>query len=279
MIAHEFDYVKPASLAQALDLLAHDDAKALSGGMSLIPMMKLRLAMPGTLVDLSGIPELTTIQVDEDILIGALTTHFEIESSRLIRDLCPLLAETAAQIGDVQVRNLGTIGGAAAHNDPAADYPAALIALNAMVRLASKTGARVMRYADFIVDALTTALEPGEIITHIVVPTEGADTGTCYQKVPQAASGYAVVGIAARITKEGGTITKARIGVTGLASKAFRALKTEEALLHGFSASDAAALVADGIDASADIHTSADYRKHLARVHTARAITAALAKC
>ena len=279
MITHEFEYVKPTSLAEALDLLAKDDAKPLSGGMSLIPMMKFRLTMPATLVDLSGITELTTMEMDGRIQIGALTTHFEIESSKLLRQHCPLLAQTASQIGDVQVRNMGTIGGSAAHNDPSADYPAALMALNAEVRTQSKNGMRRMPYADFVVDALTTALEPGEIVTHIIVPSDGPGTGTCYKKVPQAASGYAVVGIAARITKEDGAITKARIGVTGLASKAFRASKVEEALVFGASVADAAALVTEGVDASADIHTSADYRKHLARVHTARAITAALARC
>ena len=272
MIAHEFAYTKPTTLAEALDLLAHDDAKALSGGMSLIPMMKLRLAIPATVVDLSGLTELTKIEQNGTIQIGALTTHFEIESSKLIHQHCPLLAETAAQIGDVQIRNMGTIGGAVAHNDPSADYPAALIALNAEVRLQSKTGMRLMPYSSFIVDALTTSLEPGEIVTHIIVPSDGPGTGTCYKKVPQAASGYAVVGIAVRITKEG----VASIGITGLASKAFRATKAEAALLQGSTVAEAAVLVTEGVDASADIHCSADYRKHLARVHAARAITAAL---
>ena len=279
MIAHEFEYVKPASLAQALDLLARDDAKALSGGMSLIPMMKLRLAMPATLVDLSGLEELRSAEVNGALHIGALTTHFEVESSKLIRQKCPLLAETAAQIGDVQVRNMGTIGGATAHNDPAADYPAALVALGARVHLASTKGTREMDIEDFLVDTLTTALEPGEIITHVVVPIETAGMGTCYKKVAQAASGYAMVGIAVRVQKRDGKISRAHVAVTGLASKAFRAIKVEQALVNGASVTDAAALVADGVDASADIHASADYRKHLARVHTARAIIAALAKC
>jgi carbon-monoxide dehydrogenase medium subunit len=247
--------------------------------MSLIPMMKLRLAMPGTLVDLTGLPELASTSVNGAVEIGALTTHFEIESSKAIREHCPLLSETAAHIGDVQVRNVGTIGGSTAHNDPAADYPAALMALGAKVRLASKSGTREMAIGDFFVDTLTTAIEPGEMITHIIVPVEASGAGTCYQKVPQAASGYAVVGIAVRLTASAGKITDAHVGVTGLAAKAFRATKVEEALKSGASVSDASALVTDGVDASSDVHTSADYRKHLARVHTARAIKAALAKC
>ena len=174
---------------------------------------------------------------------------------------------------------MGTIGGAVAHNDPAADYPAALMALNATVRTASKSGMRVMPIASFLVDALTTALEPGEIVTNIEVPSEPPGTGTCYHKVPHPASGYAVVGIAVRLLKQDGGITKARIGVTGLASKAFRAAKVEEALQSGASVVDAAALVAEGVDANSDIYASADYRKHLARVHTKRAIETALANC
>ena len=273
MISHEFDYAKPKSLAEALELLAGDDTKALSGGMSLIPMMKLRLAMPGTLVDLSGVPELKSIEANGTLQIGAFTTHYEVESSKLIREKCPLLVQTASQIGDVQVRNAGTIGGAVAHNDPAADYPAALMALNAEVRLASKSGTRTMPIGEFFVDALTTALEPGEIVTHVVVPIEAAGMSTGYRKVAHPASGYAVVGIAVRVSKG-----DAYVGVTGLASKAFRAFKVEDALKSGASATEAAALVADGVDASSDIYASADYRKHLARVHAGRAIAAALAK-
>ena len=278
MIAHEFDYVKPATLAEALDLLAEEGAKPLSGGMSLIPMMKLRLAAPTKLVDLSGIAELRTIERDGPVFqIGAMTTHYEIESSASIRQHIPLLAQTAAQIGDVQVRNLGTIGGSVAHNDPAADYPATLMAMNAIVRTASKRGTKVTKIGDFFVDALTTSLEPGEIVTGIEVMAKPGE-GSCYHKVPHPASGYAVVGIAVRIAKEDGAIGNARIGITGLASKAFRATKAEEALKNGASAADAAALVAEGVDASSDIYASADYRKHLARVHTVRAIAMALAK-
>ena len=279
MIAYEFDYVKPASLAEALELLAEENAKPLSGGMSLIPMMKLRLAMPGKLVDLSGIGELRKMEQDGPIFqIGAMTTHYEIESSSMLRKDCPLLAQTASQIGDVQVRNLGTIGGSVAHNDPSADYPAALLVMNGVVRTASKNGLRLMQASEFFVDALTTKLEPGEIVTSIEVMSEPGE-GTCYHKVPHPASGYAVVGIAVRLKKEDGAISSAKIALTGVASKAFRAVKAEEALVGGASVDEAAALVAEGVDASADIHASADYRKHLARVHAARAIKAALAKC
>lgn len=272
MISHEFEYVKPASLPDALAALAEDGSKALSGGMSLIPMMKLRLAMPSKLVDLSGISGLSGIEKSGDsLVIGALTTHYEVESSAVVRQHCPLLAAAAAAIGDVQVRNMGTIGGSIAHNDPAADYPAALLALDAKVRLASKSGTREMAIADFLVETLSTALEPGEIVTHIVVPADPAGSGACYRKVPHPASGYAVVGIAVRLPKGG----KAAVAVTGLSSKAFRASAVEAALNGGASAEDAASHVTDGIEAAADVYASAEYRSHLARVQTARAIAAA----
>jgi carbon-monoxide dehydrogenase medium subunit len=279
MIANSFEYSKPASLAEALSLLADGSAKPLAGGMSLIPMMKLRLASPEKLVDLSGVPGLAAISESGGaIKIGAMATHYALETSPVLRGKCPLLSETAANIGDVQVRNSGTIGGAAAHADPSADYPAALLALEAKFVVASKSGTRTVNVQDLFVDALSTSLEPGELIQEIQLPVDDSGTGTCYKKVFQPASGYATVGIAVRVRKTAGKISFARIGVTGLASKAFRATVVEEALVAGKSAADAAALVNNGVDANSDIHASADYRKHLAQVTTARAITAALAR-
>jgi len=195
-----------------------------------------------------------------------------------LRGKCPLIAETAASIGDVQIRNVGTIGGAAAHADPSADYPAALLALEAKIVIISKTGSRTIDAHDLFVDALTNSLESGELIHQIHLPIDDSGTGTCYRKVTQLASGYAMVGLAVRIRKSAGKVGFARIGVTGLSSKAFRATAVEEALIAGKSPADAAALVADGIDANADIHASADYRKHVARVTTERTIKAALAR-
>ncbi|MBL8220784.1 MAG: xanthine dehydrogenase family protein subunit M [Bryobacterales bacterium] len=282
MSAREFAYYAPASLQDAFALLADEEAKPLAGGMSLIPMMKLRLAAPAKLVDLRRIPALRSIsQQDGKLHIGAMTTHYELESSPAIRSSCPLLAAAAASIGDVQVRNAGTLGGSVAHADPSADYPAALLALEASVVLASAKGEREMAFSDFLVDTFTTAIEPGELVTAIRVPVEEKGTGVHYQKHPQPASGFPMVGVAARIRLENGRIASARIGVTGLTGKAYRATVVE-GRLNGAAASpeaieSAAGAVADGVTPSADIHCSADYRAHLARVATVRAIGAAVA--
>jgi carbon-monoxide dehydrogenase medium subunit len=279
MIANSFEYAKPATLAEALSLLADGSAKPLAGGMSLIPMMKLRLAAPEKLIDLAGVPGLATIaESGGTIRIGAMATHHAIETSPVLLGKCPLIAETAANIGDVQIRNTGTLGGAAAHADPSADYPAALLALEAKFLVASQNGTRTVDVQDLFVDALSTSLEPGELIQEIQLPVDDAAVGTCYKKVFQPASGYATVGIAVRVRKTGGKITFARIGVTGLASKAFRAAAVEDALLAGKSVADAATLVTNGVDANTDIHASSSYRKHLAQVTTHRAIDAALAR-
>lgn len=282
MIAQEFNYSAPATLEEALRLLG-DGAKPLAGGMSLIPMMKLRLAAPEHVVDLSRIGGLSGIRVDGDVVrIGAMTTHHDVESSAMLRSLCPLLSEAAAHIGDVQVRNMGTIGGSVAHADPAADYPASLFALDAKVVLARSGGERTMAVSEFIVDTFTTAAEPGEIIREVIVPVEGAGTGTAYVKMLQPASGFAIVGVAARVRKTDGKISMARIGVTGLASKAFRAEGAETALAGTSGSAEeiraAVTSIGDGMDANSDIHASADYRRHMARVYAARAIQAALAR-
>jgi carbon-monoxide dehydrogenase medium subunit len=283
MIAQNFEYSSPATLGEALALLADGNAKALAGGMSLIPLMKLRLAAPEHVVDLSRISELNYIREERGaIRIGATVTHHQVESSPLLRGKCPLIAETAGRIGDVQVRNMGTMGGSVAHADPAADYPAALLALEAQVRLAGSNSERILSIADFFVDTFTTALKPGEILREIVLPVEGAGAGVSYYKVVQPASGFAIVGIAARVSKASGKVSMARVGVTGLAGMAFRASGVEKLLEGtGGSAGDirqAAAVVADGVDANTDLHASADYRRHLARVATERALTAALSR-
>ena len=280
MIAQNFEYSAPASLNEALTLLDGGEAKALAGGMSLIPLMKLRLAMPEQIVDISRIPGLNYIREDNGVLrIGATTTHYDVESSPLVRSRCPLLAEAATKIGDVQVRNRGTIGGSIAHADPAADYPASLLALEARVVLVTAKSERELPIADFFVDTFTTALEPGELIREVIVPLEDSSAGTSYQKVVQPASGFAIVGIAARVRKSGGRVTLARVGVTGLAGKPYRATNVEQAL-EGTAGSPAdiqkaAALVADGVEANSDLNGSAEYRKHLARVYTMRAVAVA----
>ena len=282
MIPQQFEYSAPKTLDEALGLLA-EGAKPLAGGMSLIPMMKLRLANPEHLVDLGRIKDLSYIREQGgELHIGATTTHHEVESSPLVRGKCPLLAETASHIGDVQVRNMGTIGGSVAHADPSADYPAALQALEAKIVLKGAKSERTVSAEDFFVDTFTTALEPGEIVREVIVPVDGAGTGTNYQKVLQPASGFAIVGIAVRVRKQGDNVAMARIGVTGLSNRAFRATEAEKAL-EGRSGSPAeiqavAALVGKGIDANSDLHASAEYRLHLAAVYAAKAIATALGR-
>jgi carbon-monoxide dehydrogenase medium subunit len=283
MIPQNFEYSAPTSLKEALALLADGSAKVLAGGMSLIPLMKLRLATPERVVDLSHVPDLCFLREEGgEIHIGAMTTHYEIESSELPRAKCPLLAEAASHIGDLQVRNMGTIGGSIAHADPAADYPASLVALEAKIRLVSDSGDRTLLVEEFLVDTLTTALAVGEIVHELIVPVEAAGTGVSYQKLVQPASGFAIVGAAARVRKSGGKVSFARIGITGLGPKAFRATNVEW-LIEGTTGSDAdiqkaASVVADGIDANSDLHASADYRRHVARVYTARALRQALSR-
>ena len=282
MIPSSFEYTSPATLSEALTLVG-SGAKPLAGGMSLIPMMKLRMANPEHVVDLGRIAELNYIRESNgELHIGANATHYDVESSPLVMGKCPLLSETAGHIGDIQVRNRGTLGGSVAHADPSADYPAALHALEARIVLRSSSGTRTVAVGDFFVDTFTTALEPGELVTEVVVPVDAGLTGTSYQKFLQPASGFAIVGVAARIRRESGRITLVRIGVTGVSGNSYRALKSEAALA-GKAGSDseiaaAAALVGDGVEASADLHASAIYRMHLAAHYTARAIRAALSR-
>ena len=282
MIPQEFEYAAPQTIDEVLSLLANG-AKPLAGGMSLIPMMKLRLATPEHLADLGRVKDLAYIKEEAGSLrIGAATTHYAVESSSLIRSKCPLLAETASQIGDVQVRNRGTIGGSVAHADPAADYPAALQALDAKLVIRGASGERTVAIDEFLVDTFTTSLEPGEIIREVIVPVESNGAGVCYQKVAQKASGFAMVGIAVRIKRDGDKLSMVRIGVTGLSNRAYRATHAEKAL-EGRTGKPAeieaaAALVTQGAEAIADIHASATYRAHLAVVHAGRAIAKALAR-
>lgn len=274
MICQPFEYSAPATLAEALGLLVHEGAKPLAGGMSLIPMMKFRMAAPGQLIDIGRLQELNYIRkADGHLHIGAAVTHEDVLRSPEIRAFCPLLAEVAGNIGDIQVRNRGTIGGSAAHADPAADYPAAFFALEAQFKLVSATGQRTLNVQDFFIDMLTSAVEPGELVTEIIVPIESPEAGISYQKCVHPASGYAVVGVAVRVGK-----FFVRVGVTGVAGKAYRATSTEAHFLETRNAREAAAHVADGVDASSDIHASATYRKHLASVYCQRAFTEALSR-
>jgi len=281
VIPASFDYSAPDTLSDALQLLADNpESKVLAGGQSLIPILKLRLAMPPQVVDLAGVADLHFIAKENgNIRIGAMTTHQQVESSELLKEKCPLLPQAAASIGDVQVRNRGTIGGSVAHADPAADYPGVLQALDAKVKVAGPNGERVAAIDDFIVDALTTTLAPGEIITEIIVPAEQAGVGTSYQTIEQPASGYAVVAAAARIGISGGNISFARVALTGVGTKAYRATSVENALegqpANAASIAAASSSAGQGVDALSDLHASAEYRTHLASVFARRAIAAA----
>jgi len=286
MIPGSFDYFAPRSLDEAFELLAEHgaDAKLLAGGHSLLPLMKLRLAAPRVVVDLGRIGDLSYIRDDgEEIAIGALVTHAEVERSELLRRRAPLLSETAAEIGDVQVRNRGTLGGSLAHADPAADYPAAVLALEAELILANRSGTRTVKAKDFFVDLLTTALEPGEILTEVRFKDDSGRTGSAYCKLHQPASGFAIVGVAARLRLDArDKCDAAAVGITGVAAKAYRATQVERAL-KGKALSDkiiaeAASKAAAGAEPLSDLHASARYRKAMAEVFTRKALTEALTR-
>src|SRR5258708_8238676 len=279
MIAAQFDYVRAKTLDEALSLLAqNEDAKILAGGHSLIPAMKLRLAQPPLLIDIGRISDLAYVREDGgEIRIGAMTTHYQIESSDLLKRICPLLPECAAAIGDVQVRNKGTIGGSLAHSDPAGDWPAAIIALNAEMVAASRNGERKIKADDFFVDLLTTALEPGEILREIRINRSNGRTGQAYTKMHHPASGFAVVGVAANLSLDAnGSCQKANIGITGISSKAYRAAGVEAALnranLDEQKIPSAAPHAPPGIPATRDLFPSADHPRHLAQAVTKAAI-------
>jgi len=279
-----FEYHRVASVKEALAMLSRygEDGKLVAGGHSLIPIMKLRLAQPAHLVDISGVRELASIrEVDGKIVIGAMATHRAVETSPVVRAKLGLLAESAALIGDIQVRNRGTIGGSIAHADPAADYPAAILALEGEIKIEGAAGARVVKADDFFLDLMTTAVHPGEIVTQIAFAPIPAGRGFAYLKHRQPASGFAMVGVAALVALgKSGACETVRVGITGLGAKPFRA-KAVEAALAGKAPAQAiaaAAHAADGIDALADIHASAEFRAELARVYTRRALEAALAR-
>lgn len=284
MIPAPFDYLTPRTLAETTDMLAAhgEDAKILAGGQSLLPMMKLRLARPNLLIDISKIPELAGVRQEGDaITLGALTTHHQIESSELLGEKCALLPQTVRLIGDVQVRNRGTIGGSLAHADPAADLPAAVLALRGEVRLCSAQGERWVGAEDFFLDIMTTALRPGEVLTQVRVPVLSGRSGTAYLKARQKASGFAIVGVAVWLELDGSRVCEdIGVGITGVQAKPSRALGVEARLrgrrLEPALIGEAAAGVTQEMDPFADIHAAADFRAHLARLYTANAIQEAM---
>ncbi len=280
MIPATFDYVRATSVDDAIRLLGEhgEDAKLLAGGHSLIPMMKLRLATPAVLVDIGGIPQLDTIDASGGrITIGALTKHAALAASDALKKNAPALWDAANDLGDPQVRNRGTIGGASAHGDPSADYPAVLQALDATFTIAGKNGTRDLKASDFFQGMFETALGAGEVLTKIAFD---AAPNSAYVKFHHPASHYAVVGVAAVLTVSGGTIESARIAVTGIGDSAFRASGVESAL-KGVKPGDADALkaacagVARSVTARADTFASAAYRTAMADVFAARAVAKA----
>ena len=282
MYPAQFDCHSPASVQEAISLLGRlkDDAKVLAGGHSLIPMMKLRLAQPKHLIDLRKVPGLSGIKEDGGaIAIGALTTHYAVESSSLLKQKCPILTETAGTIGDPQVRNMGTVGGSLAHADPAADYPAAVIALGAELVVEGPKGKRTIKVDDFFKGLLTTALQPNEILVEIRIPSWPPGTGMSYMKFPHPASRFAIVGVAAVLTADG---RKVGVGITGAGTKAVRAKGVEAALagksLDAATIKVAAEKAADGVDVQADLQGSVEYKTHLLKVYCRRALEAALSR-
>jgi carbon-monoxide dehydrogenase medium subunit len=281
MIPANFDYESPRTLSEALDLLgSREDAKILAGGHSLLPAMKLRLAQPSLLVDIGRIGGLSYIRESGDrIVIGAMTTHADVAGSDVLQRSSPLLALAAAQIGDTQVRNRGTLGGSLAQSHPAADYPAAVLALDAEIVAHSRSGERVIPATQFFTGMFSTALRNDEILTEVRVPrTDGQRVA--YKKHHHPASGYAVVGIAVRLKMSGPKIDSAAVGITGLAEHAYRATAVESAL-RGKSVSaiaDASLQAAKGVEVLGDTYASAEYRRHLVTVMTRRALQQAAGK-
>lgn len=278
MVPASFEYHRPDSLDAALATLGSlgDNARVLAGGHSLIPAMKLRLAQPTALVDLGAIRELRAIEERGGRLaIGAMATHAGILASPLLARRCPILPAAASHIGDTQVRNLGTIGGSLVHADPAADWPAVALALDAELEIAGPAGRRTIAAKDFFVDVLQTSLQPGEILCFIhVAPTDGH---VAYVKTEQKASGFALCGVAATVDHQA---KRVRVGITGVAPVPYRATAVEQALggraITEASISDAARHAVESVGALlSDIHASTDFRAHLAQVNTSRALTRA----
>lgn len=281
MIPVSFTYERASSIDDAIAKMAAGGGKLIAGGHSLVPLMKLRLSEPGRLIDIARIPGLSGIRESGGrIEIGATTTHHEVATSKVLRDKCPMVAEAAAEIGDAQVRNRGTIGGSIAHADPAADMPAVMVAADAEIEIRGKSGTRTVKAADFFQGFYTVDLQASEIITAIrFAPVRSA----AYAKLHQRASHYAIVGVAAALDLKGGVIQAARVAVTGATTHAMRLADVEKALAGNTASADvvaaASANAGSGIaDLNADLHGSAEYRKAMIPVFAKRALEKALAR-
>ena len=282
MIPAKFDYVKPSSVEEAVRALAEggEDAKIIAGGQSLLPVLRLRLAAPSLLVDLGGIADLKGIRDDGDgIVVGAMTPYFEIISDNLVQEHVALLAQATQTVADNQVRHRGTLGGALAHADPAGDLGAPALALDAVMTIAGQSGTRTVSAADFFVDYFTTALGEGEILTAIRFP-KYTGWGSHYEKFNRTAQSWSMVAIAAAVRTEGGTIAEARVGLSNMGATPLRARGVEEALVGQPATAEAvraaAERVTEGTAAPSDADAASDYREHLARVLTGRAVLAAV---
>ena len=279
MIPAEFDYVRPSSVEEAVSALADagEDAKVLAGGQSLIPLLRLRLAYPSVVVDVGRVEEMRGIRQDgSKLVIGAMTTHYEVMTSDLVKTHAGLLAEATGTVADPAVRHRGTFGGSVAHADPAGDLPAVALALDAEMVVAGPGGRRTVPAAEFFQDYLQTAVGPDEVLVEIRVPSHEG-WGHRYEKFQRVAQAWAIVGVAAAVRRENGSIAEAKIGLTNMGSTPLRASASEQAVagasVDGIAA--AAEHAAEGTSPSSDLNGAADYRQHLARVLTGRALVAA----
>lgn len=282
MIPSTFDYVRPKTVDEAVSALKQggEDSKIITGGQSMLPLLRMRLASPSILVDCGRIDEMKGISESGDaITIGAATTHHAVLTDNLVDKYAKLLALATATVADSQVRHRGTFGGALAHGDPAGDLPAVALVLNATMEIAGPSGRRKVSAKDFFVDYFTTAVGPDEVLVSISIPKMGSDWGVHYEKFNRTAQGWAIVGVAAAVRREGKKVAEARVGLTNVAPVPMRASKVESALT-GADATAAAIQVAsesaaDGTHPTSDLHAAADYREHLMRILTNRALTRA----
>ena len=280
MIPAGFDYVRPGSVDEAVSALREngDDAKVMAGGQSLIPLLRLRLAYPSVVVDVGRVSEMRGVRDDGDhLVIGAMTTHYEVIHDPLVREHAGLIAAATETVADPAVRHRGTFGGSLAHADPAGDLPAVALALDAEFVVAGSGGRRTVAAADFFVDYLQTAIAADEVLVEVRVPKLGAGWGYRYEKFQRVAQAWAIVGVAAAVRRDNGSIAEARVALTNMGATPVRAAGVEEDLAGGSldAIGPAAERAAEGTSPPSDLSGRADYREHLARVLTRRAVTAA----